>query len=582
MNIRKKLLVIGALFCQFSYSQTPLRTIDLAQEQPSWTAALGGGAVAQPVETSYGIALLSEGRMLSGITQDGTVMWQKRVRGTPSPFMTAFGDFIYVITNSSTLNLMNPSGVTLWSAECPFQIMSAPVVEKDGRVIVQGQTGLACYGLNGKEKWTIETDMQKNIPLCFMNDGSIVVFLLEGANGKTTAKRFSPFGEFIEDLRFAGEVFCAKTCKEGMIISLTNGAIGICSVSEGEADQSWVVKSKFSSGAAAIAYSEKSGNIAFFYQSGSEVTADIVKASTGESIVQIPIGTMSLSDEIQTKATTAGFFIADTHTAVEFSESGTILWSCGIFDKSKWNYMIYTDDNSLIFSMSNWIINSYKMTQNLYAKTKPVYKKTNDSFVKVRTRSVFEKAAGLQFLTQDDMTEIEKKLEEGSLGAEESAILSDIKSEAYEYLQSLTTIDQFGIEPSFFGANPAYTEKLIRIMSKTGTAEFSHIFAELLKNEKDRNYLALIIKYAGEQKFDPDGEILSAFEFIMQRRFVARDNEVLKNICDATYEICRFMGRPSLIRQGKGVIARLFFPQYNQAARDYARETFDRIKYIEK
>ena len=520
--------------------------------------------------------------MVSGITHDGNVMWQKRVRGVPSPFMTAFGDFIYIVTNSHMLTLLNPSGVTLWSAQCPFSITSAPVVEKDGRVLVRGETGIACYGLNGTEKWTLETDAQKDIPLCFMNDGSIIVFLSEGSTGKTVAKRYSPFGEFIEDLRFAGEVLCAKTCRDGVIVSLTNGAVGICSVSDGETDQSWVVKSQFSSGAAAIAYSERSGNIAFFYQVGSSAVADIVKASTGEFLAQIPVGDISLSRETQAKSTSEGFFLSDSAHAVEFSEDGTILWTSDLFDKSKWSYMIYTNENNLVFSMTNWLMNSYKMTQTLHAKTKPAITKNDDSFVKIRQRTALEKAAGVRFIAPEELPAIEKKLDEGFLGAEEASILSDIKSEAYEYIYSLTTIDSVNNTQSFFSANPEYTESLIRIMSKTGTAEFSHIFAELLENEKDRNYLALLIKYAGEQKFDPEGEILSAFEFILQRRFVAKDNEVLKAICDATYEICRFMGRPTLMHKGKNIVARLFFPQYNQTARNYARETFDRIKSIEK
>ena len=582
MGIPKTALaaLLPLFFLATSHPQVPLRTIELEREQPSWSAALGGGAVAQPVETSYGIALLSEGRMLSGITYDGTVLWQRRVRGVPSPLIGAFGDFIYVVTGGNVLNLMNPSGVLLWSAKCPFAITSAPSVEKDGRVLVQGGDGIACYGLNGMEKWTAETGAQKDIPLCFMNDGSVVAFLRENAEGKTVAKRFSPFGEPIEDLRFTGEVLCASSCAEGVIVSLTNGAVGVCAVSDGETDQSWVAKSEFSSGAAAIAYSERSGNIAFFYQVGAAAVADIVKAATGEFITQIPVGNISLSGGAQAKATAAGFFIADTKTAVEFAEDGTVLWSCALPGRQKWTHLAYTDDNSIVVSMSNWIVNSYKMTQAVGTPAPPAARRTDGSFVKTRRAAGGQGAA--HFIAPERMAEIERKLERGALGAEEGPLLTDIKSEAYEYLESLTTIGRVGGGPSFFAENPEYTHALMRILSKTGTAEFAHIFAELLRNEKDPDFLALLAKCAGEQRFDPDGEILSAFEFVLERRNVANDNETLKNICDATLEICRFMGRPALFHQGKNIVARLFYPQYSKTAQNYARATFDRIKSIEK
>lgn len=583
MKIRKLLFFFASiLFIQKIFSSTPLRTMNLSEEHPSWTAALGGGAVAPFVETSYGVAILSEGRLLTGLTHAGKILWQKTFRGKASPYMTAFGDFIYIVTNSNKLNFMNPSGVTLWTVDCPFTITSSPVVEKDGRVIVKGSSGLACYGINGKKKWEISTPAQSDIPICFMNDGSILVFLTEGENGKTVAKRYSPFGIFVEDLRFAGKVLSAKTCKDGAIISLSNGAIGICSVSAGEADQSWVKRSSFSSGADALAYSEKTGHIAFFYQIGGSVTADIVRASDGEFITQVPVGNFRLSENSQVRSTDSGFFISDSSNACEFSENGTILWAASLIDKSKWNYMIYTRENNLIFSMTNWVLSSYKMSQNIKRKISPVYKKSDDSFVKIKQLSITEKSLGIRFLPPETLEEIDSMLENGSLGENESDILSRIKSEAYEYLDSLTTISLNPTEPSYFYTNPTYTENLLKIMSKTGTSEFAHIFAELLKNETDRNYLTLLIKYAGEQKYDPDGEILNAFEFIMKNRIRTNDSSVLETICDATYEICRFMGRPALIFQGKNIVAKMLFPQYSEAVRDYARATFDRIKYIEK
>ncbi|HAC31900.1 MAG TPA: hypothetical protein DCF70_04675, partial [Treponema sp.] len=52
-------------------------------------------------------------------------------------------------------------------------------------------------------------------------------------------------------------------------------------------------------------------------------------------------------------------------------------------------------------------------------------------------------------------------------------------------------------------------------------------------------------------------------------------------ICDATYSIVQFMGRPALYRQGKNILSHFLYPQYDKAIRDYAAQTLKNIIKLE-
>ncbi|MBR1614662.1 MAG: hypothetical protein IJ673_04195, partial [Treponema sp.] len=161
------------------------RHLDLNREKPDWQSVIGGNAVAPALETSYGIAVLSDGRMLSSCTSKGNVIWKKGVKGKPSKYFTVHDDFIYVVTNERKITLVNQSGLSLWTANNSFRITENPVVGYDGRVFVHGESNIACFGINGIRKWEVDTPRISDIPTCILNDGSVVVFMADKRDGKT-------------------------------------------------------------------------------------------------------------------------------------------------------------------------------------------------------------------------------------------------------------------------------------------------------------------------------------------------------------------------------------------------------------
>ena len=104
---------ILTLSAAFSAEQT-----SLSADNADWTCVIGGEAVTRPVQTSYGFVVLTDGKMISACTENGTKLWEKPVPGRPDPFLTVISkDFLVTVSDKKTISLINPSGVVLWAVE---------------------------------------------------------------------------------------------------------------------------------------------------------------------------------------------------------------------------------------------------------------------------------------------------------------------------------------------------------------------------------------------------------------------------------------------------------------------------------
>lgn len=572
-------------FTFFIFPQKAQRVSDLASTSPSWYTVIGGEAVSPCIETSYGVALLSDGRLLSACTNSGNVIWQRSIKGRPSPYISSFGDFLFVATDRTHLNFVNPSGMTLWTVVCPFEITDFPVVARDGRVFVRGKKGVACYGLDGKRKWHAETDELGNLPIGILNDGSLVLFLKNPKNKQTVVARFSAFGERLEDITFSAIVTSVASCEKGVLVSLTNGSLGLVTVQNETADSIWVNGSGSSLGAFKICYSENTGHSAFFFQNGSRTETVIVETDSGEILSRFQVGAIAPKDFKLARATEHGFFISGAYTACEFSEDGTILYAASLPDTSKWNSLFYTKKNYIILCMKDWTMKAYLMNENLQsaAVNSEKTKKNSISFVDSAHFDTTSLSLGIRPLTNQKMAQISKDFEEGDYGVKEKEYLSLIKTEAKNYIDSCKTASAFRGEgeANFFSENAVYTQNLLYVMSKTGTREFSLFFSDLLSSEMDSSQILSVITFAGDAGYDEDGKMLLALQKLTMKS-TATDAVVLKAICDATYKICRFMGRPALNKRGKDILSYMFLPQFDKNINTYARKTLEKMIDLEK
>ena len=114
-------------------------------------------------------------------------------------------------------------------------------------------------------------------------------------------------------------------------------------------------------------------------------------------------------------------------------------------------------------------------------------------------------------------------------------------------------------------------------MSESETDIFTGDLAVLLQNETSPLMLQTLINQAGNSLYDKDGEILKAFENIITKKLMRRDTKNAELICDATYRIVSFMGRPAFYRQGKQIVSVLMSSRFDTEIQEYARTTFSKI-----
>ena len=567
------------------FSQKALRTADLTTQEPSWQAVIGGVAVSPCIETSYGVALLSDGRLLSACTSAGNVIWQRSIKGRPSPYISAFGDFLYVVTDSSHLSLVNPSGLTLWTVNCPFKITDFPLVGRDGRVYVRGKKGIACYGIDGNRKWKADTPELAAFSIEILDDGSLLLVLKNLKNNCSVANRYSPFGVRLEDITFSGIVSALKTCEKGVLVSLKNGSLGLVTVGEnGVADSKWVNGSGNTVGAFSICYSPETLNSAFFFQNSSRTEAVIVKTDSGEILNRFQVGQIAPADFKLARSTPSGFFISGSYSACEFNEEGTILYVAKLPQTSKWNSMFYTNKNYIVLCMKDWTMKAYLMNQTTKSKKTAKSKPAQISYIKAKAPNPIADEYGIRELSLQKMSEISDAFKKGDYGLHEEEYLSLLKTEADNYIKSYSTQAAFQSRTynNFFAENAVYTQNLLYLMAKTGTREFSLYFARLLSSQMDSSQLLSIVSFAGICAYDENGQMLQSLENLVMGKIQPSETLLLKAVCDATYEICRYMGRPALNRQGKNIISHLFYPQYDKSVRDYAREVLTKMIDLEK
>ena len=583
-NYFLKILFFTFLFSHFFcmeenlYGNSPQRTVNIAEQSPSWQTVLGGKALASPVETDYGIAVLNDGRMICAFSPDGTILWQKAVNGKPSGFLSSWNDFLYTVTDNSSIQLINPSGKTLWKINCPFKILYPVLAGRDGRFFAAGKENFACYGIEGKRKWNLSLPPLSSInPLAF-EDGSILVFIEKLRDKKSIGLRISPFGEIIEEITFSGEILQADECNSGILILFTDSSIGLCSIENNIAVSKWIKKAGEKSNICAII--SRDDKCALIAENKPDTEIYILNIENGELEKRFYINSFTPRELTLWQKTDRGFFITDRKKALEFDCEGTIFWEASLPQKNKWNYVTYTKNNSLVVCRNNWVIDSYKMIQDISvkkAKEQKKLKKYEDFYKNKKLKSsVFSK------MTVNQLEEIEIILENGDYEKKEEEILFLLQQELDCYINDLLKNSNPHLRgmPSYYTLNPLYTEKLLLCASKTQTDNFTDEFSKLLELEQDYSAKNIILNCIKNIKYDRNGQILETFLKIIDRGSANR-NLTWFLICDDTGIIAKFMGKPALYRQGKSILTQFMYPEYSREIRDYAGKTLAKMMELD-
>ena len=580
---QKKLFSLALLFffCTFSslFSQELLSSYNT-----SWTSVLPGTAICEPVETSYGFCLATDARNIMGFSSAGQLLWEKKTARIRNPFIYPLKDdfILFYEKDKNLIRLLNPSGTEIWSKSIDFKISSPPFAGRDGRFFLYGEKTVLCLGMNGIERWKIETEYQKDLPLQELPDGSIIVFIKE-LSGKTRGLRLSPFGEKLENITFAGTVTSTNTCKDGVLLTFTDGSAGLFSLKKGLAESRWVASVK--SGQALFTVSSDLQN--YYLLSLSPAQTTIYKLSPDDGNVEISKSLNLDGTKIRGSSFSSnGFFIADDKKAFLLNPDFKEIWSASMPDTIRnktVNHQLYTQDDYLVFFSKNWSMSAYHTSQttNKSFSNKTVLNNIQSdysSFAPLELSEINYFNQGSFFAALKDPSRA-VKIKEGDFGTSEEKWLSELLSLAQLYSKDKGSSD-FGIhtEKSVFETDSAGFEAILVQLALLSTRQTQNALAAILYSSGNKSYCrALLSNLCG---YDPDGKILDAIE-INVKRAGNKDSAYLNTICDSVYSICLFMGRPAWNKKGKDILKSLMGAGYSFNTRNYARDTLKKIISLE-
>ena len=555
-------------------------------DKPSWERVLSGMTVAQPKKTSYGFLQMLDGRILVACASDGKVLWQQPLNGKPGSFITvdSINDFCYALVNENKkLQLYNPSGIWLWTATLPEPAIFEPLPGRDGRIFVQGAEHILCYGINGKLKWSTQVSRTGGFPLYELPDGSLLYIQEKKLRGKSTALRISPYGSILEELTFSGVVSSAGQTKQGVILVFSDGAVGCCSVKDGMAYSQWI-RSGVITKPDSCTVLETASVCTLIAASSGGSQAVLINPGTGETIAEIPALGPS-AQAIEFTDYTAGIVtVADGATAAGINiNTKQVEWRAVLPAHDTWKYLITMEPGTLILTGSaSWKISSYRIRQypksTTSAQTAVSQRGSYAAFIQEEVKE--NQAYNYIPLNTYDLAEITKTLQKGEYGKKEFTCYLDIRQEADRlkdrYYQPATKLEGENMFPSYH-LNLRQAEQLFAVFPLFGTDSFVKDIAYAIRNEADQTLLASAVSAAAQTGYDPRGDMIAAIGIRMRNSSVLQNPALIARMCNAVYEICRFMGKPAFITQGKEQLFFLMNPSFSEKIRASAEHTLKKL-----
>ncbi len=554
----------------------------LSNLNTSWTNVLPGSVITSPALTSYGFCLISDARLISAFSYEGKSLWEKPCPRSRDILISSLpGDFIALVDNSSkTIKILNPSGGEIWSKKLDYRVSQNPFAGRDGRFFIKGKNVIECYGMNGVCKWAMNVEEQKELQLQELPDGSLIVFQNE-ISGKTRGIRFSPFGQQLEDILFAGKITNAFTCSQGILLTFDDGSSGLFTEKNGLAQNKWTLPNKVQYPYFVV--SEDGSDFVFLELMPDGVIFNEIDKTNGSIVHSIKIQGIDGLNLKKTFYNKNGLFLCDPLSACLYNSNGNELWSAKVpYSKNKeiWNYLIYTPNNYLVFCFKDWTLNAYHIAQSndkkeakTFQKDYSAFTKLNDSNMTLLYTNSFE-----DYLLQNETIE---KLQNGLYGIDEGKWNADILSVCSAYSNHLSKSD-FGTrkEPSVFEQNSIGFAKILEELLLLGNVECQNCAASILSKTENKSIQIVLLNGIAKNAYDPDGRLLDALE-LFSSKLNYKESSLIASVCDAVYSICLYMGRPAYNSKGKDIIKTFLYPSYDFKTRNYARDTLKKIIELE-
>lgn len=572
MNRRFLFIALIAYINLTAFSQVK---VNLSDTQPSWTTVLGGSVLTTPVRNSTGYVAAVEGKMLYAFNEEGSVIWKHSVSSKPDTVSVGKGGMLYLITRGTRLSIVNPSGFELWKVNTGFTVKEKPLPGRDGRVFVRGDIEISCYGIKGSRRWHLNiADQNTNIPLIELNDGRLLVFLNKTNSGQSVAYILSPFGQLEEEIVFAGTVAAAESCWQGVLLSFSDGSIGLCTVKDGKTISRWVLNKSetgFSS-SSVIVPAAFSDSIAVF-ASGSKILYINQKNGAITASLSSSVNAASLAFK---GVTAQGLVLADKAGAECYNRLGELVWQARFNPSKAWEYLIVTDEGYIVFCRNDWVIESYRIMQmtavgassyreQAFSHYRELYSNTGITSSDMLGRAVSKQLS----------EEIAAGWKTEDFGIKEKQWLSILSNEMDTLYYDWMTANP--AQNPYFRQNVAYTQEILRLASESGICLYQNYIANMLKTINDQTMTMTLAKNAASIAYDPKGDILNALAYKTMHTPPKSSDKMFFAICDATYEICKFMGKPAFFKKGNEILTYMLNPQFNKKVHAYAQATLEKI-----
>lgn len=553
-------------------------------EKAEWQSSLGGNALVSPKRTSYGFISLIDGGLISATTGSGTVIWRKSIKGNLSPFFNVTDEnFIYIITDDATkLSLYNPDGYFLWSTPLHEPAIADPVLGRDGRVFIIGETSISCYGSHGTRKWLTLVPKGNGLPLTEINDGSLLYILLELKNNASIALRISPYGELLERIEFIDRISTLSSFNDGVILGFEKGTVAVCSVINNITETRWFVSSKNENnnppyiilpGYDSFCVLFSNSNIAEY-----SIKTQSIIWDTFDQNIKIGQKIFAAFDYDRYVFASENYTVA--YQTAQTGLGGTILWQKQFYPRENTFFPIITPSAYLVLLSKNWIISGYNLTDlnqtdknvsvSPQIRTKPPTSQQN----KPDKYTGFREKTKTPIVSYTNFTKMDKNITLGNYGtleAEYKLIIQNyITNYEIEYMDS-----------RYYFSNFAEKVKILDIAPKLETSDYDSLIQLMLSNETDASLLTTILAAAKNIAYDPDEIMLKAIENLFNTKKTILAPPVLIELSEAVYAICRYMGRPAFTKRGKEILSKMLHPNTEITVRANAQDVLVRFTKLE-
>lgn len=578
-------LVFIFLFVSFFYAE------ESEALQPNWQLVVGGAPIAPPIITDFGFAVPLDGRTMAAVSETGQLMWFATLPGykTSPHYTMGAGDFLIAVSGGNKLSLINPSGLTLWSSTAPAEILSTPLQGRDGRIYLQCTNQLACFGIGGTLKWTLPVENISTLPLTELEDGSVLCLLNTIVDGCSTAVRVSPFGEILEEITFTSVVAGVKQSKFGTILIFTDGSLGICSSTDNMAVTRWSIPALVSPSVSSVPpqiYLDTLHTLcAVVTASGSQSLVTVVDLDKGEKKFNVSAA-INLNDLQFGTIDLTNIVLCDSQKALGLSlDDGVEVWNSDLPGKLTWDYLLYTPKGYIItLEKKSWLISAYRVTQTIGSQQYRAYKseKTNyPVYIELATKKANipqnDSEVFMNLIPPDLEKTIYRSIYEGNYGTSEAQWQALVTRENTRCLSNSNSVSQNPMA----SYDITYKESIIKLMGAFESSCFNRNLAQILQQETDISLLRTALRASAKIAYDPNLELLSSIELLLGKTSLLSNYTITTAICNAVYEICRFMGKPALFSRGRYILSYLLNQKLDSKTKDYAVYTLQKLISLE-